>query len=86
MFRMTDDGSVLSSDDRVIFFSCSRFIAVSWAARLPTRCCDTAGGGPTQARFWLEGGIRHCAKSPDPFADDASAPNPHFFHRNKSRV
>ena len=27
MFRMTDDGSVLSSDDRVIFFSFDRFIA-----------------------------------------------------------
>ena len=39
MFRMTDDGSALSNDDRVIFFSFHRFIADI----VQGKCCFICG-------------------------------------------
>jgi hypothetical protein len=47
MFRKTDDGSVLSSDDRVIFFSFDRFIADI----VRGNCCFICGARPGTVPF-----------------------------------
>ncbi len=47
MFRMTDDGSVLSNDDRVIFFSFHRFIADI----VQGKCCFICGARPGTVPF-----------------------------------
>jgi hypothetical protein len=47
MFRKTEDGSVLTKDDRVVFFSCSRFITDV----VQGNCCFICGARPGTVPF-----------------------------------
>jgi hypothetical protein len=47
MFRKTEDGSVLTNDDRVVFFSCTRFIADF----VQGNCCFICGARPGTVPF-----------------------------------